>query len=132
MEVLGAGHGNTEDGDAGLRHAVPALRDDVYLVACPQQPGRGQDQGSGNASAKALVPDAPTTPCKHEAVQGCESRSHPSMSWPKFGPFSQPLAAEHTKPEALRAPSGKENRAGPLHKLRVWVSPRSHTEIAET
>lgn len=132
MEVLGAWHGNTEDGDAGLRHAAPALWDEVSLVAGPQQPGNGQDRGSGDTSADALVLGAPNTPCKNEAEQGCESPSHPSTSWAKFSPFSQPLAAERTNPEALRAPSGKENHAGPLHELRVWVSPRSCTGIAET
>lgn len=111
---------------------MPALRDDFYLVAGPQQPGREPDWGLGDASADALVPDAPTTPCKHEATQGWESLSHPSMSQAKFGPFSQPLAAEPPKPEVLRVLSGKENPSGPLHELRVWVSPRFCNGIAET
>lgn len=60
MEVLGAWHGNTEEGDAGLRNTAPALQDDVYLVAGPWQPGRGQDQCLGDAGADALVLGAPT------------------------------------------------------------------------
>lgn len=41
---------------------APALWDDVYLVAGPWQPGREQDQCSGDTGANALVLDAPTTP----------------------------------------------------------------------
>lgn len=37
--------------------------------------------------------------------------SHPSMSQDKFGPFPQPWTAEHTKPEALQAPSGKKKKS---------------------
>jgi len=131
VEASGAWRENAAEGDAGLRHAAPARWDDVDLVAGPRQPGRGQDRGLGDTGADVLVPDAPATSCKHQAAQSWEIPSHPSMSWAKFGPFSQPLAAECTKPEALRALSSKENHAGPLPELCVWASPTSRAGIAE-
>lgn len=121
---------NTEEGDVGLRNAAPALRDDVYLVAGPWQPGRGQERCLGDAGADALVPDAPAT---HVNMKQCRAGRalHPSMNWAKFSPFFQLLAADRTKPEALQALSSKKNRAGPLCEPCVWFSPTSSAGITE-
>lgn len=77
MEVLGAWHGNTEEGDAELRNTAPALQDNIYFVAGPWQPGRGQDQCLGDAGADALVLDAPTiTP-----VRAGSNSAHSPSPW---------------------------------------------------